>query len=43
MRLLAKGVSKDVVQQLLGHSSVRITEIYAREIPQNNLRQALFA
>ena len=43
MRLLATGVSKDIVQQLLGHSSVRITEIYAREIPQNNLRQALFA
>ena len=41
MRLLARGVSKDVVQQLLGHSSVRITEVYAREIPQPNLREAL--
>ena len=41
MRLLAKGVSKDIVQQLLGHSSVRVTELYAREIPQPNLREAL--
>ena len=41
MRLLARGVSKDIVQQLLGHSSVRVTELYAREIPQPNLREAL--
>ena len=41
MRLFAKRVGKDIVQQLLGHSSIRITEIYAREIPQPNLREAL--
>ena len=39
MNMLKCGVPKDVVQQFLGHSSVKTTEIYAREIPKGILRQ----
>ena len=36
---LRKGMPKDILQQFLGHSSVKTTEIYANEVPKEVLRE----
>lgn len=40
-KALRKGMPKDMLQQFLGHSSVKTTEIYANEVPKEILRNYL--
>ena len=41
MKLLNSGKSKEVVQQLLGHKSVAMTEIYAPKMAKENLEKEI--
>jgi len=40
-KALRNGMPKDMLQQFLGHSSVKTTEIYANEVPKEILRDYL--
>ena len=41
MRCGAAGVPKEVVQQFLGHASVKTTEIYFNQLPKEVLKTHL--
>ena len=41
MRCGAAGMAKEVVQQFLGHASVKTTEIYFNQLPKEALKDDL--